>query len=253
MGKAENGRFVWHELLTTDLKAAIAFYGEVTGWKSQPFGDDYVMWVGSQGPLGGVMTLPEAAAKMGAPPHWIGNVADVDVTTALAHKLGGKVYREPWDVPTVGRVAVIADPQGAPLSVFTPTNAMEIHDASREGEFCWNELSTTDSAAAFAFYSELFGWKVQEEMDMGAMGTYRIFGTGDTRLGGMMTSPPGGPTAPMWTYYTETSDLDAALARSTRNGAKIVSGPMVVPGGGRIAQLSDPQGVVFALHQAPKV
>ena len=57
---------------------------------------------------------------------------------------------------------------------------------------------------------------------------------------------------PMWLYYTEVSDLDAAIARSTKNGAKIMNGPMDVPGGGRMAQLMDPQGAGFALHRAPQ-
>ena len=56
----------------------------------------------------------------------------------------------------------------------------------------------------------------------------------------------------MWIYYTETSDLDAAIARATKKGAKVMNGPMDVPGGGRIAQFMDPQGAAFALHQAPK-
>ena len=85
------------------------------------------MWVGSQGPLGGVMKLPDEAAKMGAPPHWMGHVQvdDVDATAALAKKLGGKVYKEPADIPTVGRFAVIADPQGAVISIFKPSGAMD--------------------------------------------------------------------------------------------------------------------------------
>jgi predicted enzyme related to lactoylglutathione lyase len=256
MANANNGQFVWHEHLTKDPKAAIAFYTEVVGWKTQPFaeGGDYVMWVGSQGPLGGVMKLPEQAAKMGAPPHWIGNVQveDVDATAALTKKLGGKVYKEPEDIPTVGRFAVIADPQGAVIAVFKPNAAMTLHDSTKEGEFCWNELITSDSAAAFKFYSELFGWKSIQEMDMGPMGTYRVYGIGDKQIGGMMTTPKGAPMPPMWLHYTETSDLDAAIGRATKRGAKIMNGPMDVPGGGRIAQMMDPQGAAFALHQAAK-
>ena len=99
MASANKGLFVWYEHLTKDVQAAIAFYGEVVGWKTQPFaeGGDYIMWVGSQGPLGGVMKLPDEAAKMGAPPHWMAHVQveDVDATAALAKKLGGKVYKEP--------------------------------------------------------------------------------------------------------------------------------------------------------------
>ncbi len=256
MAKKNNGQFVWHEHLTKDPKAAIAFYTEVVGWKTQPFaeGGDYMLWVGSQGPLGGVMKLPEEAEKMGAKPSWMGNVQveNVDATVALTKKIGGKVYKEPGDIPTVGRLAVIADPQGAALAVFTPNGEMSLHDISKEGEFCWNELMTSDSAAAFKFYSELFGWKIYQEMDMGPVGVYRIYGTPEKQLGGMMAVPKGTPMPPMWLYYTETSDLDAAIGRSTKNGAKVMNGPMDVPGGGRIAQLMDPQGAPFALHQSPK-
>jgi predicted enzyme related to lactoylglutathione lyase len=213
-----------------------------------------VMWVGEQGPLGGVMELPDEAAKMGTPPNWMAHVQveNVDTTASLVKKLGGKVYKEPEDIPTVGRFAVIADPQGAVISIFTPNEAMTLHDPSKPGEFCWNELLTSDSPAAFNFYSQIFGWKKIQEMDMGPMGTYHIFGIGERQMGGMMTTPKGSPMPPMWLYYTETPDLDGAVARATKKGAKVMNGPMDVPGGGRIAQLSDPQGAAFALHQAPK-
>ena len=256
MTTSNNGRFVWHEHLTKDPQAAIAFYTEVIGWKTQPFGNDaqYTMWVGSQGPLGGVMKLPDEAAKMGAPPQWMGHVQveNVDSTAALTKKLGGKVYKEPSDIPTVGRFAVIADPQGASLSIFQPADKMTLHDVSKEGEFCWNELLTSDSVAAAKFYTEIFGWKILQEMDMGPMGTYRVFGLGETQFGGMMTTPKGAPMPPAWLYYTETKDLDAAIARATKRGAKVLNGPMDVPGGGRIAQLMDPQGAAFALHHFAK-
>ena len=256
MATATKGQFVWYEHLTKDPRAAIAFYSDVVGWKTQPFGEGsgYEMWVGSQGPLGGVMKLPDEEVKQAVPPHWIANVQvdDVDATVALAKKLGGKVHKEPADIPSVGRFAVIEDPQGAPVSVFKPDGPMQLHDSAKEGEFCWNELLTTDSAAASRFYSQLFGWQILEEMDMGQMGTYRIFGVAGQRLGGMMTVPKGQPTPPMWLFYAETKDLDAALERAKTKGAKVMNGPMDVPGGGRIAQLMDTQGAPFALHQAAR-
>jgi len=252
----DNGRFVWYEHLTKDPKAAMEFYNDVVGWKTQPFGEahDYFMWIGSQGPLGGVMKLPEQAEKMGAPPHWMAHVQvhNVDATAALAKKLGGNLHKEPEEVPTVGRFAVIGDPQGAFISIFTPSTPMTLHDTSKPGEFCWNELMTSDSAAAFNFYSQLFGWKAFQDMDMGPMGTYRVFAIGERQLGGMMTVPKGAPMPPMWLYYVETADLDGALARATKRGATVMNGPMDVPGGGRIAQMMDPQSAAFCLHQSPK-
>lgn len=250
---ANNGQFVWHEHLTRDTDAAIDFYTDVAGWKTQPFpeGEGYIMWVGSQGPLGGVMKLPDA---QGPPPNWMGHVQveNVDATASLAKSLGATIHHGPTDIPTVGRFAVIGDPQGAVISMFTPNAPMTLHDTSKPGEFCWNELMTSDSAAAFKFYSEIFGWKLMQEMDMGPMGIYRIYGVGEKQLGGMMTTPEGAPMPPVWFYYIGTPDIDAAIARSTKKGAKVMNGPMEVPGGGRIAQLTDPQGAAFALHQAPK-
>jgi predicted enzyme related to lactoylglutathione lyase len=255
MANATHGNFVWYEHLTKDPKAAIAFYGEVVGLKTQPFGNgtDYTMWTASQGPLGGVMTLPAEAEKMGAPPHWMGNimVKNVDDTVALAKKLGGKVYKEASDIPTVGRFAVIADPQGAAFAVFAPANGtMELHDNTKDGEICWNELYSTDPEAGLKFYQELFGWKLMSEMDMGPMGKYRLFGIGETQLGGMMKKPDMMPVS-AWTYYFQTSDVAAATERAKKQGAKVLNGPMDVPGG-RITQLMDPQGAAFAVHQQVK-
>src|SRR5262245_62163395 len=89
------GRIVWYELLTTDPKAAIEFYAHVVGWKTQPFeGSDYIMWVGSHGPLGGVTMIPESAKAMGAQPYWQANVivANLDESIAKVKQLGGKIY-----------------------------------------------------------------------------------------------------------------------------------------------------------------
>ena len=252
MANSNVGRFVWHEHLTKDPQAAIAFYSEVIGWKTQPFGDEgYTMWVGSQGPLGGTMKLPDEAAKMGTPPHWMGHVRveDVDASAIRIKRLGGKVYKEPEDIPTVGRFAIIGDPQGAAISLFKPNGAMALHDVSVKGEFCWNELMASDQDAAFKFYSELFGWSKIDEMDMGNIGTYLVFGVGEERIGGIMKQPKGMPMPPMWVYYVEVSDLESALARATGKAATVMNGPMEVPGG-RIAQLMDPQGAMFAMHQA---
>lgn len=252
---SSTGRFVWYELMTTDTKAALAFYTEVVGWKAQewPDGDPanpYTMFVSGQGPLGGVFPLPEDAKKMGAPPHWMAHVQveDVDATVAKVKSLGGKVYVEPNDVPKVGRFSVIADPQGGSISVFKPANAMPPRDVSKAGEMTWHELMTSDHAAAFKFYSDVFGWRKVDEMDMGPMGTYLMFGPGENACGGMMTNPKDAQMPTAWLYYIHVDDLDAAIQRSTKMGARVLNGPMDIPGGERVAQLMDPQGAAYALH-----
>jgi predicted enzyme related to lactoylglutathione lyase len=248
------GRYVWFELMTTDTKAAIAFYTEVVGWKTQAWENDYTMWVGSSGPLGGAMALPEQARKMGAPPHWIANVAvtDVDKIAARTKELGGQVFAGPMDIPKIGRYAVLGDPQGAVFAVVATLQPMAPHDSTKHGEFCWSELLTTDQNAAMAFYKDLFGWQLMLEHPMGPMGTYFIYGIGGQQLGGMMNKPPQMQMPPAFMHYVQVDKLDDALARAKNHGAKVLNGPMEVPGGARIVQLMDPQGAAFSLHELPK-
>lgn len=253
------GRFVWYELLVNDTAAAMAFYRDVIGWTTEPFGegtgpDAYNMWIGKQGPLGGVMELPPQVKAQGVPGHWMGHVevADVDQTAALVKTLGGTVHHGPEDVPTVGRFAVIADPQGAAISVFEPIREMAPHDVAQHGEVSWNELYTTDAKAALAFYGGIFGWTTMQEMDMGPMGTYYIYGTGGVQLGGMMTKNAEMPMPPSWVYYVHVDDLDATIERAKRREATLLMPPMDVPDGGRVAQMLDDQKVWFALHAKTK-
>src|ERR1041384_7112902 len=121
------GRFVWHELLANDQSVATSFYTRVLGWtteawKTPPGAPPYTMWSNAGKPFGGLMALPSEARSAGAPSHWLGyvTVPDADGGLAQARKLGAKALMGPMDIPEVGRMAVIADPQGAVIALFTP-------------------------------------------------------------------------------------------------------------------------------------
>jgi uncharacterized protein len=253
-----SGRFVWYELLTTNTDQAIAFYGDVVGWKTQAYGEagpePYTMWVTGQGPVGGTMVLPEQAKKMGAPPHWGSyvEVDDVDKSAERVKQLGGNILVPPMDIPTIGRFSTFADPQGATISLFKPQQPMAPHDTTKPGEFSWNEHMAKDHQKAFGFYAELFGWQKITEMDMGPQGKYLIYGQGEKQYGGMMTITSDMPMPPCWIYYANVTDLDGALDKVKNRGGKVTFGPMEVPGGTRVAMFIDPQGAAFALHEPKK-
>jgi predicted enzyme related to lactoylglutathione lyase len=112
------------------------------------------------------------------------------------------------------------------------------------GTFCWNELMTTDVAGARAFYGKLFGWQV-EEMSMGPGQTYTLWKRGKDQAGGCMAMPPGlaqGGGKPMWTAYVQVPDVDATAKQAVALGGKVCHGPADIPGIGRFAVLTDPQG-----------
>lgn len=247
------GRFVWYELLANNESVATLFYTKVLGWATEPFtmppgSPAYTMW-GSKGKtFGGMMTLPAEAKAAGAPSHWLGyvTVPDVDVSFAQAKRLGANGYMDPMDIPDVGRMAVIADPQGASMCLFAPRPKTDGSGGPPEGIISWHELATTEWKKAWDFYQELFGWQKGDAMDMGNMGTYQIFTLGGAPVGAMYDRPPEIPVS-NWLYYVQVPDLDQAVEATKANGGKILNGPIDVPGG-RVAQCTDPQGAAFALH-----
>ena len=246
----DRGKFVWFDLSTPDAKGAQDFYGKVAGWGTQKFDQmDYTMWTANNAPIGGIMP-PNVDQKEGVPPHWLAyiTVPDVDATVKQAESLGGRTYVPGTDIPTVGRFAVLADPQGAVFSVFKPLTAPGPDADPAIGEFSWHELMTTDYAAAFKFYQALFGWDKQAEHDMGEMGIYLLFARNGRELGGMFNRPPGVQAPPNWLQYIRVDSADAAAERVKASGGQILNGPMEVPGGDRIAQCMDPQGAAFAVH-----
>jgi predicted enzyme related to lactoylglutathione lyase len=243
--------------MTEDTAAASAFYSKLLGWHGHPSGGDpaYTEFhAGSKG-VAGMMKMPDSAKSMGAKPMWMPYVTvdEVDPAVTEIGHLGGKTIRPPSDIPNVGRFAVMSDPQGAVFAIIKPIGPPPAPPAPpKAGEFSWMELATTDHEAAFTFYSKVFGWEALGRHDMGPMGTYLIFGSDGVQRGGMfkMAAQHGGH--PYWLPYAAVGDADASAAVVTASGGRIVNGPMDVPDGGRIAQLTDPGGVLFAVHSQAK-
>jgi|SRR5579862_3145424 len=252
MSNAEvRGRFVWHELLTTDTAAAAAFYQKVVSWRSQPSNmPGYTIFMAGGVQVGGLMALP--ADTSGSPAHWLVYVGtpDVDATVSQAQSLGARLCKAATDIPNVGRFAVLADPQGATFAVFTPSGPPPAAPSTPVGGFSWHELATTDVAAALRFYGELFGWKKGVGHDMGAMGVYQLFDHGGSAVGGMANTQ-GAQTPPSWLSYVQVPDAARAVAAAKGAGGRLLHGPMEVPGGSWIALALDPQGGAFAVQEMP--
>jgi predicted enzyme related to lactoylglutathione lyase len=239
--------FVWYELVTSDTAAAKAFYRKVVGWDVQAFeggpGPYEILSMKGKG-VGGLMPLPEGMSE----PFWMGYVGTPDIDAAVSRwkGAGGSVHRA-FDIPNVGRIALVSDPQGVALAMIQGASdgTSEAFDQSAPGHGNWHELHTTDAKAACDFYAGQFGWTKGTAMDMGPMGTYQLFEAGGVQIGGMMNNQ--GLPRPMWLYYFGTGEIDDAAKRITGNGGTILNGPIEVPGGGFIVQAYDPQGAMFAL------
>ncbi len=244
-----HGSFVWHDLATTDVAGAKAFYQSVVGWSAEDVPAlHYTMLKMGDVPAGGMMELPEHLRALRVPPHWSGyiGVDDVDAGAERLKAAGGELKRPPEDIPGVGRFAVVADPAGAVFYLFKgSSDAVPDVPPMAKGHVGWHELHTSDPAGALRFYTSLFGWSPSTAMDMGPMGTYQIFAYGGHDQGGMMRAQDGMHSA--WLMYFVVDGIDAALGRVQGGGGTIMHGPQEVPGGAWVIQCRDPQGAAFAL------
>ncbi len=253
MAEVPRGRFVWHELMTTEPDAAQGFYASVVGWGSTNWDQDpsYRLLTMQGAPMAGLLRLPDEARASGAPPHWLTYIAvpDVEAAVSRATGAGASVYVQPQDVPSVGRFAVLADPQGAVFAVFRPAQSGGSEELTL-GDFSWHELATTNWQAAWEFYTALFGWEFDSSFDMGTAGTYWMFRSagGKRPVGGMYTKPPEMQAPAHWLPYILVPSVERTLEAVHRHGGQVLNGPMEVPGGDWIAQCLDPQGGVFAIH-----
>lgn len=256
-----HGSFVWYELMSPDPVAAGTFYGAVVGWQvaatPDPAAGDIDYRLISRrdgGHAGGVLALTDAMRQGGARPCWLAYLAVDDVDASLAAILadGGQALMPAMELP-VGRIALITDPQGAPLYLMKPVPPAgqadaqsTVFDNMRAAHVRWNELVTSDPIAAIAFYTRHFGWTQEGGLDMGELGRYHFVQHAGVGIGAVMPRPPEMPVN-AWQFYIGVDDIDRAVAAIGAHGGKVLHGPMEIPGGEFAVNALDPQGAAFGL------
>ena len=243
------GTFAWVALATTDVAAAKAFYGDLFGWEGEDMRScdegPYTMLRKDGRDVAGLYELGAQMREQGVPPHWTSyvTVADVDASAARAEELGGTVVAGPFDVLQAGRTAGVRDPQGAAFALWQPGGHPGAGLVNEPGALTWNDLMTPDPHASRRFYSELFGWRIEEVPGSG--GYYWSIHNGESANGGLL---PLDGVPPAWNAYFATDDLEGAIATVTDAGGAVLMPPREVPAG-RFAAVRDPQRAAFSLFQ----
>ncbi|MDH6117089.1 VOC family protein [Kitasatospora sp. GAS204B] len=243
----------WLDLGSPDTDAAQAFYSGLLGWtfnSAGPNSGGYGFFqlgdrtVAALGPL----------TEEGAPPAWTlyFHTEDADQTSKLVQQAGGVVRLGPFDVFTHGRMAGYTDPTGARFAVWQPGDTPGLEAVTDVGTLCWTELHTTDPSAAKPFYRTVFNW-LEQDVPFGDF-TYTVItptdgGTDASQggLAGMVAEDRAAHAGSYWQPYFEVADVDATIARAVELGGTQRGHVVEEAGVGRFAQLSDPQGAVFAV------
>jgi uncharacterized protein len=237
--KYEPGMFCWIELATKDAAASKTFYTSLFGWmaKDMPMPDGVYTILQKDGHDLGAMYQSKDI-----PPNWASyiSVENADDSAKKAQSLGANVLAPPFDVMDIGRMAVIADPQGASFCIWQPKKHIGATIRGETNTLCWNELMTSDVAAARDFYKGLFGWNLELSPQ------YTEIHVGPVPVGGMMQiTPDMMGTPPNWAPYFSVDDCDATVEKAKSLGAQVYVPPTDIPNVGRFALLADTQGATF--------
>ena len=234
----------WRELMTPDVDAARAFYADLLGWSfatfPMPGGGTYHVLSCEGRQMGGMMAWnPEEPAA------WMVYVAvpDVDAAAADATATGGAVLAGPMDVPNVGRMAVVADPAGAVLTVVRWTDEPPQEPPAAVGAFRWETLNVPEIAQIEAFYAKVCGLHAAP----GQTGSPHLF-AGARSVADLEAPPPGAP-AHWLSWVVAPGGVDAARDRVVALGGRVVADGIAVPTVGRMVVIADPTGAMIGLFE----
>jgi uncharacterized protein len=238
------GTFCWADVGAFDPEAQQRFYGGLFGWTAAAMPGYWMLTLDGKN-VAGMFPPPE-----GSSPGWISyvSVESVDDTVARARELGAGVLIEPRDIgepgALVGRMALLTDPQGAPVALWQPGLHIGAQVVNEVGAMVWNTLSTTDVDAARSFYGELFGWTTEPFED--DAGDYWNFRNRDGWLNGGLMAVPTPDMPPSWRVLFTVHDVQDAVRRAKELGGDVVVLPTSTALGD-IAVVHDPAGAAFGL------
>jgi hypothetical protein len=242
-----NGTFCWIDLGTRDVAGAKAFYRALFGWDTEDVpaaGDTYTLCRLRGRDVAGIHHHSEQEGTA-----WGSTIAvdDVDGATAGAREFGATVLTEPADLPGVARMAQIADPGGAVVTLSQARGHVGAGLVNEVGAWNWNELVSPALEAAAEFYGALFGWAAA--VNPGPV-PRTSFSLGELLIGGGHAPTPQEGEAPRWTVSFMVADADQSVAQVQRLGGTVLLGPMEIPAG-KFAIVADPAGASFTVTAAP--
>lgn len=249
------GTIAWIDLATHDPAAACRFYNELFGWRAEampmPEGEgSYITFYAADARVGGLYAMGPRMKGLGIPSHWKLYIAveDVDAAAERVDALGGKIYAPPLDIPDVGRMAAVADREGAPFNLFRTSRGLQ--RINEPGAYSWSELYSKDPAQAIEFYGGLLGWRVKESPGADGNSYYEFGPAADRHIAGMLKiRPEWGEMPSNWLVYFEVADLEASMAKARSLGGQTPMPVIDIEKVGRCVMVGDPTGAYFMIIQ----
>lgn len=252
-GQLTPGRWVWADLVTSDVAAAADFYGKVFGWTFETYGgeddrDTYTLALADGLPIGGLV-FDQRARKGDVPSaRWIGLVSVTDVRAAAdaVTRGGGKVVVTPTMLGERGETAVFQDPEGTLFGAVRSKSGDPADYVGDLNEWLWLDLWTADVDQATRFYSAVAGYQVLPLEQQGLRSGAHLVSGGYVRAGIMQKHDAR--VSAVWLPYLRVANAKAAADRARAAGGKVVREPVDL---GRVivAIIADPTGAPVGVAQ----
>ena len=250
---ARVGQFVWHDLVTRDAATSRMFYSALLGWEftaSTRDGHTYYVARSDGDAIGGIVELESIEPGSAV---WVSYLAVPDLERAVAQvtSAGGKVLLEPRPVKDYARVAVVTDPQGAPLALAVVTDKLPTGSEQPEANhFFWTEYLAKDGPAALTFYKSLTGFESTSSTTPNGI-EYHVLKNDRPRAGLLQIPAQATMIKPHWLPYVRVADPAALATRAEALGGKILMAPRPDLRNGTLTVIADPTGAAIALQKWP--
>ncbi|TFB61268.1 VOC family protein [Cryobacterium sp. Sr3] len=243
------GQPCWADLMTSDLPRAREFYTRLFGWTASDSGSEYGNYVTFRKGDADVAGMSSQEPGSRLPNAWTTylSVTDADAAVAAARAAGADVLAEPMTVGTMGRMAILMDPTGAPFGVWQADEFTGFDVFGEAGSPVWHELNTRSYSAALDFYTEVFGWKAVVLSDTEDF-RYSTIGAEGEMVTGVFDAAEHLPDSvpSHWQLYLGVPDVHAAVTTVTELGGTVVREPWTAEFG-TFALVTDPTGALFVL------
>jgi len=242
------GRWLWVDLITTDVSRSRDFYAKVFGWELREHpastGSSRYLTIHVNGrDIGGLVAAPPDA-KVGA--RWIGLASgDPKAMASRAREHGGAVVVAPRMLAGRGELAVLRDPEGVHFAVVRAEGGDPADHVGQDNEWLWTELWSKDPARAADFYRDVFGYAVGTAGDKASNGY--VLAAGGRARAGIMRLPDASLDA-AWIPYVRVASITATVERARVNGARVIVEPRRHYQS-KVAVLVDPLGAPFAVAE----
>jgi predicted enzyme related to lactoylglutathione lyase len=262
-GQRLEGKIVWHDLLTNKPEESRRFYGVLFGWEFEELGlrtgafssVNYTLIRHNGRLIGGMIDTNQLDRDTEIDiSQWIVllSVENVDEAVQTLTDAGGTVFTPPTDMAARGRIAVVADPQGAVFALLETRDGDPVDAEPAMGDFLWNELWADDVENATGFYRGLANYEaenrfVEDDASDGGPSGYRVLSTNGTPRAGILANPVEG-LPPIWVSYVRVEDPAAITAKVESLGGRVLLNAQERDIGGQVALIAGPSGAGIAIQ-----